>query len=486
MAAPANTEVIDLQGKMLLPSFTDTHTHFVELAKQRLQLDLTGCGSIGEVIGRIDAFIQKTDPLPEWVLGGGWDLNRLADPGQINASLLDRFFPDTPVALFGKDYHSKWCNTKALQIAGLTQNSSDPSGGKLGRDATGKLTGILYETAAELLYPFEKPPGRDQISLALRETIPEIHRLGITAVHTMESRASYEILQELVLQNHGLRVCWHFPLEELQTMIADRRSSYSGDEWLKLGGVKIFADGSLGSQTAAIFTDYPSSPGNQGILRYSEEELYQLAAQAEAQGICTTIHAIGVRAVRTVINAYLRFHQAQQGQPCLRRIEHLQSIAPEDIPLLRQCGAWCALQPAHLANDIDLIETHWPQIRDQAYTFKSLQEEGIPFGFGSDAPIETINPFHGIYSAIARRKGFDPKAEAWFSGQCLGVWEALYAYTLGAAQGSDSQAYRGSITPGKAADLIALDDFTGLEPEFWLDARSRLTMLEGRIVWEDL
>lgn len=482
----APVEIIDLKGRILLPAFTDSHTHFVELAKQRLQLNLTGCVSIAQVRDRITTFRNTHRQSPAWILGGGWDKNRIDSPRELHKELLDCYFPSTPVALYSKDYHSRWCNSKALELTGWNDHSPDPPGGKLVKDHMGRLTGIIYETASELLERLIAPPSEQQVGAAIRDTIAEVHKLGLTAVHTMESSASARLLSEAITQDRTLRLCWHFPLEDLDAMIAAGRRSYSGDEWIKLGGVKIFADGSLGSQTAAMDHAYPDDPSNKGTLRYTQDHLFAIASRAAEHGISCSIHAIGQRAVRTVISAFLRVKDAHPRQELMQRIEHVQSIAPEDFPSLKLCRAHCALQPVHLANDIDMIERHWQPVKANAYPFKSFVNRHIPFSFGSDAPIETINPFHGIYSALARKKELDPNNPAWFPAQRLGLNHALWGYTMGAAMASCSESYRGSISEGKAADLIALDDFASAPKEFWLEAKSRLTMLDGEIQWSDL
>lgn len=482
-AAAGQAEVIDLRGKALLPAFTDTHTHFVELGKFRLQLNLAGCATLADVRERITKFRQEHPQPPAWILGGGWDINRLDQPAAVTKDLLDKFFPDLPVALYSKDYHSRWCNSLALKLAGIGAETPDPPGGKIQRDVSGQATGILSEAASDALEKFIQPPSVAEVEAAVMASLPEIHRLGLAGVHSMEPEANARILERVAQRDKTLRVCWHFPLDRLEGMLSEGRSSYSGDEWFRLGGVKIFADGALGSRTAAVFHPYPDSSGNLGILRHSAEELQAIGSQAASGGIALTVHAIGTRAVQTVIDTVLRLNQSFPGLP--HRIEHLQSILPEDLPRLKRSGAYCALQPIHLANDVDLIERHWAPIRDCAYVFRSVLDTGIPIGFGSDAPIESINPFLGIYSAIARKKGLDQTAESWQPTQSITAWEALRAYTLGAARGSLSQDSTGSLTPGKLADLTVLDDFSQAPAEFWLSAQARLTLVGGNIVWRD-
>lgn len=478
-----NIDLIDLQGKALLPAFTDTHTHFTEYAKQKLQLDLAGVGSIAGIRERLEQYIQKNPKLPAWILGGGWDKNRTDAPQLINKDLLDEVFPHTPVALYSKDYHSRWCNSAALKAAGINASSPNPTGGVIQKDVSGEPTGILFETASEHLESLIVALSDDQTTICLEQASRDIHQLGLVSVHSMEVPLGAMVLEEFCSESRLLRVCRHFYLEELEAMIGSGKVSGSGDNWFRLGGLKLFADGSLGSQTAAIFGDYPHSNGNRGILRHSEEEIFDLASRAAKHGFSCAVHAIGDRAVYTVIQALQKLKDSGVKSPVAPRIEHVQSIRPQDIPLLKACGAYCSLQPVHLANDIDMLEDHWREMKHEAYSFRSILDACIPVGFGSDAPIETISPFSGIYSAVSRKKNLDPQEASWLPEQRIGVFEALFAYTLGAAQASATEDFTGSLTPGKAADLIVLEDFAKLPDEYWLEARSLLTMLDGRIVW---
>lgn len=483
--ARSKAEIIDLGGRVLLPAFTDCHTHFTDYAKKRFSIDLAGCVTIDDIIARIEAFRATHPVLPDWILGCGWDKNSLDQPQLLTAGFLDMYFPETPVALFSKDYHSRWCNGAALRLAGINSASADPPDGKIWRGKDSAPTGIVSESASDLISRFITQPSSDQLKNAVQASLPMLHSHGLAALNSMENQTDADLLDAFVHAEKALRICRHFPLAELDSKIAEGQFSYTGDEWFKTGGVKIFADGSLGSQTAATFHDYPGSKGNRGILRHDEEELFALAAKAGKAGISCVVHAIGDRAVHTVVSALLRQRRENGREPLLQRIEHVQAIVPEDIPLLKKSGAYCSLQPVHLANDVPLIEKYWRPIRDHAYCFRSLREQNIPFGFGSDAPIESINPFLGIYSAAERKPSLDPHQPTWLPFQRLTLWDALYAYTLGAAAGSDSQHLTGSLTPGKLADLIVLENFTNLPPDYWLSARSLLTVVGGKIVYRD-
>lgn len=479
------TETIDLGGRALLPAFTDIHTHFNEFARQRYQIELNRCVTITEVRDTLDAYRKRFADLPDWILGGGWDKNRLDAPELIRKELLDEFFPQTPVTLWSKDYHTRWCNTAALRVAGITSHTSDPAGGKIVKDADGEPNGILLETAADNMKNFIVPLSASKSRQALREAASDLYRLGLVGIHSMEAEAGAAILQSFAAEDKMLRICRHFYLDDFTAVQSSGVKSLEPDPWYRVGGLKLFADGALGSQTAAMFDAYPDSGGNRGILRHNEDELTEFAREADRAGFPCVIHAIGDLAVHTVINALINLKREEHNPSLLHRIEHVQAIADEDIPRLRESGAFCSVQPVHLANDVDMIEKQWAPVRERAYRFRDLWDAGIAMGFGSDAPIETINPFHGIYSAIQRRKALSPLTAAWMPAQGLTAPEAIYGYTAGAAIASKSINEQGSIKVGKNADLIVLEDFNNLPHEYWLDARSLLTMLDGRIVWRD-
>ncbi|MDP2174185.1 MAG: amidohydrolase family protein, partial [Candidatus Cloacimonadaceae bacterium] len=279
-AAKASSETIDLKGRFLLPAFTDTHTHFVENAKRSVLIDLGNCISVKDMLDTLIKHRENLFGQQSWILGGYWDKNIIDEPAMVNRQLLDRVFPDLPVALQSKDYHSKWCNSKALQIAGIDSHTIDPCGGKIERDAVGKPAGILFETAAQMIDPFIVPLSDNLIQQAIKHSVAEIYKLGLTCFHSMESEHSMNLLRQTQAEGTLFRCCWHFPLDDLDQMIEAGIRSYTGDEWMKTGGVKIFADGSLGSQTAAMFDPYPSDPQNFGILRYAPDELLSIVSKA--------------------------------------------------------------------------------------------------------------------------------------------------------------------------------------------------------------
>lgn len=484
--ATRTPEKISLKGKMLLPAFTDAHTHFVEYAKSRLLVNLMPCSSISEIEDYLRKYRDNLSWDAKWILGGGWDRNVLEQPLQLNKDVLDKIFPDLPVALFSRDYHAKLCNSKALKLAGIDVDTPEPEGGKFERRPDGSLSGVLYEAATEMIDPYIISPPDSQIINSIALTVQNIYKWGLIGFHSMEYKASKDLLLKAQERGSKFRFCWHFLAADFDEMISGDARSYEGDEFYKVGGLKLFGDGALGSRTAAMFDPYPNEADNFGILRYRDEELLRLMEKAAKAGFASTIHAIGDRCVRQIIDCTLKLNENPLYKDLFHRIEHVQSIRLSDIPLLKQSGLFASLQPVHIANDIPLIHKSWPHVSHQAYAFKSMFEAQVPYAFGSDAPIETMNPFHGIYSALQRRHKVSSDGEALNKDQAITASQAIDGYSIGAAMASCSGHIRGKIEKGYLADLIVLEDYRALPDEYWITAESLLTMIGGEIVYRNL
>ncbi|MBN2829832.1 MAG: amidohydrolase family protein, partial [Candidatus Cloacimonetes bacterium] len=301
-----------------------------------------------------------------------------------------------------------------------------------------------------------------------------------------ENADKYEFYKQMIEENElKLRVCWHFPSERLDQMIANKTISYTGDERLKIGGMKIFMDGSLGSQSAWMFDPYQGTE-NTGMPLMSEEELYSLVKKGVDNGISSTVHGIGDRCNHVILSVFDRIRR-ETGETSHHRIEHLQCIRKEDFQLIKDNRVYCAVQPVHIKSDVANIKRYWAHCMENVYPFKSLKDYGISMGFGSDAPVETINPFEGIFAAVERKYLNNPEDESWQPMERLSLSDALSYYTIEAAKGSCSEEFRGTITEGKSADLIVIEKLPGLVSETkdysaWLEAETKLTMINGEIV----
>lgn len=472
----------DLMGKVLLPAFTDTHTHFYSHSRMQQSMILSSAKSIEDLIVLFENHKKKLTPETQWVRGWGWDLNRYENSHLLDVHFLDQYFPDIPISLESYDLHTRWCNSLALQKAGITRESPNPPGGRIGKDQDGELNGFLYEKAWHLIIRAIPPYTKEQRKKMIRKSIEEAWIYGLCGVHTMEDDITHQIFHEISQENQDFRFTCHFPYDTLDEKIEERYITNSGDLFYRNGGMKLFMDGALGSHTAWMDQPYPNEPDNYGSKILEPEELRLLIVKAGKKGIYSAIHAIGNRCVHEVIQAII-FANNEIGQRLPHRIEHLQCIKEEDLSFLKQSGAFCAMQPVHMKEDIDVLDRVWGSQAKDAFKIKTLINEGIPIAFGSDAPVETINPFAGIYSAIHRQAHNLPDQPVWHPEECIEMEQAIDCYTKNAALFNGLSSITGQISTGFLADLIVLDNKFNDESTFWLTAKSLFTMIHGKCVY---
>lgn len=503
LAGP-DTQRYDLGGRTLLPGFIDAHIHFVGWALQRRWVDLAGVASAAQALAIITDKAASLAP-GRWLRGGGWDANVWPE-GLPTRQMLDQVAPHHPVALDSKDWHSLWVNSLALARAGISAATPDPSDGVIERDPqTGEPTGILRENAIELLDGVVAQPGLEESCAAAREGIGLAWANGLTGIHeandTPEALA-FRTYQALLRRGElGLRVNQAIPRARRQAAIELGVQSGFGSEWLRLGSVKFFADGALGSQTAWMLEPYQGRADWRGVCTLDPEEFTEEALACSAAGLSVMIHAIGDRANRHVLDALAVVRGAepewQTGQaqpmrpwpPLRHRVEHVQIIHPDDAPRLAQLGLIASMQPIHASSDMRNADRLWgePRLRG-AYAWRSLLNTGVALAFGSDAPIEAPDVLAGIHAAVTRRRADgSPGPAGWQAQERISVAEAVHAYTLGAAYASGEEAIKGSITPGKLADLVVLDrDIFACPAEEILQTRVEATVLDGKVVYEKL
>ncbi len=474
----------DMHGLHLFPAFTDAHTHLVMTALNTLNIDLKQAHSLDQAVAILRAHAGDY-PADVWVLGSGYDRNLWHD-GQPHKKILDAIFPNHPVMLESKDCHSIWVNSLALKTAGIKKTTPDPPGGKIERDAKGQPTGLLSEQAIPLIKRNIPPPGGEQTRRALLKLFNEFHRHGITAVHTMEGLKEYGLLQDLA--NNGqleLRVTIYIPHQEMEGLLAAGMRSGHGNEWLKLGGIKIFADGSLGSQTAEMRAPYENDPDNFGIAHLPESELRAIIRTAAEHGLSPAVHAIGDAAVRKVLQAFEQAREWREKWNLVFRMEHAQLVPPEELRLFGQSGAMASMQPLHIADDVPLAEKYWGTRCAYAYPMAALLQRGVPLAFGSDTPVADFDPFKGMYSAVTRKFQLNSQHEPWHPEMAVSLKQAIKAYTIGGATASGDLHLRGTLSVGKQADFIAVDrDIRFLKPEEILSIRVNKTIMNGKIVYQ--
>lgn len=489
---------LDLKGHTVIPGLTDAHLHFKHYA---LGLQKVDCetASLAECLRRVEERVRQT-PAGDWVLGHGWNQNEWQDLGETvgvdgfpSAATLDHFAAHHPLYLTAKSLHAGWANTAALRLAGITAQTPDPEGGQIQRDAHGNPTGILLESAMSLVASVVPHPGPEQILQAMRAAQTVLWGMGLTGVHDFDRRDSFAALQTLHGRGElGMRVVKTIPVEDLPHAIGVGLRSGFGDDFLRIGNVKAFADGALGPHTAAMFQPYEDDPENKGMLLLDAEAITEFGQQAVENGLGLTIHAIGDRANHEVLNAYagLRDHERACGLPHPRhRIEHVQILHPDDFSRLAELNVIASMQPIHATSDMIAADRFWGDRARYGYAWRELLYLNTRLAFGSDAPVDSPNPFWGLHAAITRRRADgSPGPEGWYPDQRLTRLEALQGYTTGAAYAGGMENRLGQLSPGFLADLLVLevDPFT-CPPEDIRDIRPLGVIVGGewKITMED-
>jgi predicted amidohydrolase YtcJ len=490
-------QVQDMNGQTILPGLSDAHLH---LQNYSLSLQKIDCetNTLDECLRRVEERARSAGP-GLWVLGHGWNQNNwLPSPhgrggggeGWPSAADLDRIAPDNPVYLTAKSLHAGWANSAALKRAGITADAPDPANGQLQRDEHGRLTGILLETAMGLVSKAIPEPSIVSIADAIERTLPNLWRMGLTGVHDFDRRPCFLALQQLHARGRlKLRVTKSIPLEDLEHAVGLGLRTGFGDDWLRVGSVKAFMDGALGPRTAAMFQPYLNEPENRGILNMDAEELLEAGRQAVETGLSMAVHAIGDRANHEVLDAYeqLRRFERERGLPPLKhRIEHVQVLHPDDAGRLAELGIVASMQPIHATSDMYMADRYWGERAALAYAWRTQLQQGARLAFGSDAPVESPNPFLGLHAALTRQRADgSPAQDGWYPEQRLSMQEALEGYTLGPAYAAGMENRLGKLCPGYLADLIVLpiDPFETTASDL-LAMEPSATMIGGEWVWQ--
>lgn len=462
------TRVLDLRARTLTPGLIDAHTHFFYWCLGReMVVDLSATRSLEEALTRIAAHARR-HVFGEWVLGRGFDPN-VWGGGFPTARDLDRAVADRPALIRSRDGHSAWLNTRGLLAAEIRRDTPDPPGGRYLRDAAGEPSGIVQESAIDKLPNPSVLFGqrRDAAALrsvdrALRAGYEEAWRLGIIGVHSMDDAPSLHHFQ----RHHaarcgqmsdaapplGVRVVHAVPLWNFERACELGLRSGLGDEWLRIGAVKIFSDGALGSQTAYMYDEYPGRPGYRGVPVVAGDALRETVSRAVERGWACWIHAIGDRAVHETVAA-LAAARRRGTPPLPHRIEHTQCIRPADVRRMAAAGIVASMQPCHILGDIATADRHWPRARRDAYPFRRLLDAGVELAMGSDVPVESLDPRRSFHGAVLRQDERHAPPGGWFPEERMTAAEVLRGFTVGAARSAGAGPLGGRIAVGALADF---------------------------------
>jgi predicted amidohydrolase YtcJ len=486
------TRVIDAGGKLLLPGFNDAHVHFVSGGAQLGNVQLKDATSAGEIANRIAEQAKKT-PKGEWILGGNWDETKWTPANLPTKELIDPFTPDTPVFIARYDGHSALANSLALKLAGITAGTPDPPGGVIVRDAQGNPTGVLKDAAVDYLAKFIPPLTHEQRLHAARLALAHAASLGVTSVQDMDDNgqkfADIAVFAELLERGELTARIYAAPLivnVDDQTRIGIRHAF--GGPFLRIGAVKAFADGSLGSRTAYFFDPFLDQPDNHGLLSDEMQPLSRMRERmmkADAAGLQLCTHAIGDQAISMILDLYAEVAKAHGEADRRSRIEHAQHIAAKDFDRFAQLHVIASVQPYHAIDDGRWAEPRIGHDRaSRTYAFRTLLNRGVRLAFGTDWDVAPLNPMLTVYAAVTRATLDGKNPEGWFPEQKLTVAEAVEAYTLGSAYAEFQEQEKGSITPGKLADMVVLSaDIFSIPAEQIRQVEVLTTIVAGKIVW---
>lgn len=466
-------EIIDGQGKTMLPGLIDAHGHVMGLGFQELQVNLAGIPTLDETLEKIGEY-AKANPDLEWIQGRGWNQTLWPENEFPTAQDLDRVVSDRPVWLSRVDGHAGWGNTMAMRLAGVSKDTPDPQGGKIIRNNRGEATGIFIDAAEGYINSIIPPSTQRERELALEKALDQMAKMGITSVHDAGVGVNTWDLYKDFADSDKLKTRIYGMIsgagDTFDTLSENGPIESYADDMLALRSVKLYSDGALGSRGAAMLEPYSDDPGNKGLLFVSQDEMNAMASKAVGKGFQANIHAIGDAGNRQVLDA-LEFAQEQhQAYELRNRVEHAQIVALDDIPRFKELDVIASMQPTHATSDKNMAEDRvGPQRIKGGYAWQTFLDQGTVVAAGSDFPVEHSNPFFGLYSAVTRMDHNGNPEGGWYPEESLSREQALRAFTIDAAYAAHQEEVLGSLEPGKWADFILLeqDYFKVPASEIW-------------------
>jgi predicted amidohydrolase YtcJ len=484
------TKVIDAGGKLLLPGFNDSHVHFIEGGVQLDSVDLRNAATPQEFARRI-AERAKITPKGEWITGGDWDEEKWTPPQLPTRQLIDEVTLNTPVFVNRYDGHESLANSLALKVAGVTKDTPSPAGGEIVKDAQGNPTGVLKDAAQSLVFDKMPPMSHERRLRAAKRALAYAARVGVTSVQAMS--ADYDDIRVYgELEDRGELTARLYAAPALSSWKDEAKVGIRhawGSSYLRVGAMKAFADGSLGSTTAYFFQPYNDAPNTRGLLTSEMQPLSKMRQhmmKADEAGLQLCIHAIGDQAISTILDLFSDVEKAHGDADRRLRIEHAQHIAPKDFDRFASLHVIASVQPYHAIDDGRWAERRiGPERIKTTYAFRTLLDKGVTLALGTDWTVAPLDPMKTLYAAVTRATLDGKNPNGWVPQQKIKLSEAVEAYTMGSAFAEFQEKEKGSITPGKLADVVLLsDDIFQLEPAKIQDVHVDMTVVGGKVVWE--
>jgi predicted amidohydrolase YtcJ len=482
----AGAALTDLQGRLVLPGFHDAHLHFWNGAKIRQQLDLRNTPSLKRTLEKIMARVSRTKK-GDWIIGRGWDHELWEKKNLPDKKLLDQISTDHFIYLKRVDGHAAWVNSPVLDLLGYGDTTPDPFGGRIMHYPDSKEpNGILFDAAYDTLDKMIPKPNPDQQYEWIRSSIAFANEVGITSITDNSDTDIYHTYTRLFQNGElNLRVnFWMIYNQDLDSLMNYVKSNGIVPHYLKGDLIKLYADGSLGSRSAYLLKPYDDDPSNVGLPQYPSEKLYTMTKHIVESNLFVGIHAIGDAAVKEVLNAYERVAKMDPSRDYRFRIEHAQMIDPQDIDRFKQLNAIASMQPSHCITDLHWAERRIGKRARYAYTWKTFLDRGIALAFGTDWPVEPLNPMIGLYAAITRKDTTGYPAGGWYPQERISLAQAIIAYTYGSAYAARNEDWCGTLEPGKVADFVILDrNIFNVAPKEILKTKVLSTYLGGKEVY---
>jgi len=491
-----HTQVLDGGGRLVLPGFADCHVHFMGGALSLLGVALQDVKTVAEIQKRVKEF-AAAHPERAWIVGRGWSYDVFGEAALPDKKYLDEVVPDRPVLLGGYDGHTSWANSKALEKAGITKETPDPPNGKIVRDPkTGEATGALKESAARLVAKAVPEPSREERLQALRLAMAEANKVGVVRVHSAGGDFEHLDLYDELRKNGQLTLRFYIayflnPPEltpaEIETAEQARKTYH--DDWIEGGAIKTMLDGVVESHTAAMLEPYTDDPSVSGKLFWDPAKYKSAVLQLNQRGFQVFTHSIGTLAVRTALDAFEAAERAGANHDLRDRVEHIETITPQDIPRFGKLGVIASMQPLHSYPDADTLKV-WarnagPERVAHAWPWREILDGGGKLAFGSDWPVVTLNPWQGVQTALTRQTREGDPPGGWVPKERISLPETIKAYTLDAAFAGHREQAEGSLEPGKLADFIVLDkDLFKIPANQTSQEKVLLTVIGGKAVYQ--